>query len=264
MATGKHRWRRRSGVVSGLVGAVLVAGGGSAVGVAVASQQHAPRPSPAAAGTVGPAHLGPAKSKPSTAAPSENGALPAPASSTAPAASASPTATVEGPILTRSQPVAIDIPAIDVRSEIFNVGLNPDGTIQAPPLNGSPLTNEAAWYRYSPTPGQLGPSIIEGHIDSAAQGPSVFFRLGALKPGDKVYVTLHDGQVAVFQVSGVRQYPKNAFPTLTVYGNTNYAGLRLLTCSGQFDDSTHHYLANTVVFASLVSSHPASQGVVSG
>jgi hypothetical protein len=92
----------------------------------------------------------------------------------------------------------------------------------------------------------------------------VFFRLGSLRPGDEVFVTLSDGQVAVFGVTGVRQYPKGRFPTLTVYGNTTYPALRLLTCGGQFDDATHHYLSNTVVFASLVSSHPASKSVVGG
>ncbi len=261
MTTGQRkRWWGRRGLLSGLVGAALAAGGGSAIGVALASQQHAPRPSRAAAGTIGP---GPRAIRSKTGAKvAGNGAFPAPPTTEDPASPSA--AAVHGPSLTRSQPVAIDIPAIDVQSKIFDVGLNSDGTIQVPPLDNSPLTNEAAWYEYSPTPGQIGPSIIEGHIDSAAQGPSVFFRLGALGPGDKVYVTLADGEVAVFEVSGVRQYPKDAFPTLTVYGNVGYAGLRLITCGGQFDYATHHYSSNTVVFASLVSSHPASRGALRG
>ncbi len=102
-----------------------------------------------------------------------------------------------------------------------------------------------------------------GHIDSAATGPSVFFRLGALVPGDTADVTLADGTVAVFTVTGVRQYPKSVFPTDVVYGNTDFAGLRLITCGGAFDPTTGHYMANTVVFASLTSSYraaPASSG----
>lgn len=210
-----------------ITGLGLVAGGGSVLGLAVAAQQHAPQPDEAQAGAiqVRPGLFGPA---------------------------------VPGrPALARSLPVSISIPAIRVRSRLLYVGLNRDGTIQVPPLNDPPLTNEAAWYKYSPTPGQLGASIVEGHVDSARSGPSVFFRLGALKPGDLVDVTLADHQVAVFKITGVRRYVKSQFPTVTVYGPVGYAGLRLITCGGAFDEQTHRYTSNIVAFASLVSSHPA-------
>ena len=96
-------------------------------------------------------------------------------------------------------------------------------------------------------------------MDSASDGPSVFFRLGALDPGDLVDVTLADRQVAVFKITGVRLYPKDRFPTSAVYGDTGYAALRLITCGGGFDRRDHHYLSNVVAFASLVSSHPANR-----
>ena len=157
---------------------------------------------------------------------------------------------MQGPALTRSTPISIWIPAIGVNSSLLYVGLNPDGTIQVPPLNDLPLTNEAAWYKYSPTPGQPGPSIIEGHVDSLSAGPSVFFRLGDLKPGDLVDITLADRQVAVFRITGVRLYPKNQFPTSTVYGSTDYAALRLITCDGDFD-AQGHPVNNLIVYATL-------------
>ncbi|MGH3279341.1 MAG: class F sortase, partial [Trebonia sp.] len=157
----------------------------------------------------------------------------------------------------RSTPVAIAIPAIGVRSRLLTVGLNPDGTIQVPPLFATP--SDAAWFDGSPTPGQVGSAVIEGHIDTY-KGPSVFFRLGALRPGDTVDVTLADRTVAVFRVTGVRQYAKDNFPTLTVYGDTSYPSLRLITCGGAFDSATGHYVSNTVVFASLVAHHPAATG----
>jgi hypothetical protein len=180
------------------------------------------------------------------------GTVPAPSGAPASGFSGAP-----GPGLARSVPVSISIPAIGVRSRLLYVGLNPDGTIQVPPLDDPPLTNEAAWYKYSPTPGQVGPSIIVGHVDSAADGPSVFFRLGALRPGEQVQIILADHQVAVFMVTGVRVYPKDRFPTRTVYGTTSYPALRLITCGGSFDEQSHHYDSNVVAFASLVSSHPA-------
>jgi Sortase domain len=159
-----------------------------------------------------------------------------------------------GPVLAASAPTALAIPAIGVTSALHPLGLNPDRTVQVPPLGRD---SWAGWYRYSPSPGQLGPSIILGHIDSAAYGPGVFFRLGALRPRDTVSVTRADRTVAVFRVERVVQYPKAHFPTAEVYGNTDRAALRLITCGGTFDPSAHSYEDNIVAYASLVSSHPA-------
>lgn len=144
---------------------------------------------------------------------------------------------------------------IGVRSALLYVGLNPDGTIQVPPLDDPPVTNEAAWYEYSPTPGQPGPAIIEGHVDTASSGHSVFFRLGALRPGDMVDITLADHEVAVFKITAVRLYRTDRFPASVVYGNTGYAALRLITCGGSFDEQRHQYLSNIVAFAALASAY---------
>ena len=86
------------------------------------------------------------------------------------------------------------------------------------------------------------------------QGPAVFYRLGALRPGNHVDVRLADGTTAVFRVTGVREYAKDKFPTKIIYGPADYAALRLITCGGSFDSITRHYLSSVVVFASLVSS----------
>ncbi len=124
--------------------------------------------------------------------------------------------------------------------------------MQVPPLaRNSP----AGWYRFSPTPGELGPSIILGHVDSARYGPAVFFKLGALRPGDLVSVTRADGRVAVFAVDRVVEYAKAQFPAFEVYGNTDNAALRLITCGGRFNLSARSYEDNIVAYASLISSH---------
>lgn len=229
--------------VAGVVAGVLAVGGSGAVAWVLVSQDHAPQPGPAAAG-----HL-------------HSGGLPAPAAGRRASTSSTPSATssavpATGPVLARSLPVAIRIPAIGVSSGVQDLGLNPDGTIAVP--QPGPLYNEAAWYEYSPTPGQLGPAVVEGHVDSAAEGPSVFFRLGALVPGEHVDVTRADHTVAVFTVTAVRRYPKDAFPTAAVYGNTHRAALRLVTCGGSFDRASGHYTSNIVVFADLTASRPAS------
>jgi sortase (surface protein transpeptidase) len=128
------------------------------------------------------------------------------------------------------------------------LGLTPQDELQVP---AAPRYNDAAWYRYSPTPGSLGPAIVLGHVDSASGGPSVFFRLGDLRRGDRVSITRADDSIAVFIVDEVHTYAKDDFPTDVVYRDINHAGLRLITCGGAFDDSTGHYLDNVVVFASL-------------
>lgn len=150
-----------------------------------------------------------------------------------------------------SAPASLHIPAIEVSSPLNSVGLNPDRTMQVPAPG--PRYDQAAWYRFSPMPGELGPSVIIGHVDSAAGGPSVFYQLGALKPGERIEVTRVDRSTATFAVDAVRSYPKDAFPQQTVYGDTTSPELRLITCGGNFDASTRSYRDNTVVFASQVS-----------
>ena len=152
--------------------------------------------------------------------------------------------------------MSVDIPAIGVTSKLLHLGVNRDGTIQVPSISAA--ADKAAWYKYSATPGQIGASVIEGHVDSY-QGPAIFFRLGALQPGNTINVTLADGVTAVFRVTGVREYRKSKFPAQAIYGATNYAALHLVTCGGAFDYATGHYVSSTVVFASLISSRPARQ-----
>ncbi|MDR7299956.1 GAF domain-containing protein [Haloactinomyces albus] len=78
----------------------------------------------------------------------------------------------------------------------------------------------------------MGTSIIEGHVDSATGGPSVFYRLGALRPGQTISIDRADGTTAVLRLDHVEQYPKHAFPTRQVYAHTSTPQLRLITCGG--------------------------------
>jgi hypothetical protein len=198
--------------LAGLAGVLLILAGTLTVAAVLITQVHAPQPSRAAAGDLGPR--------------------------------------VRGPWLRRSDPVAVTIPSIGVRSRLLHLGVTRSGAIQVPSL--TTRAGDAAWFRYSVTPGQVGVSVIEGHVDNYL-GPAVFFRLGALRPGDHVDVRLADGITAVFRVNGVRQYLKARYPARVIYRPTNYAALRLITCGGAFDYQTGHYLSSTVVFASLTS-----------
>ena len=150
--------------------------------------------------------------------------------------------------LARSAPVQIRIPGIGVNAPVMKVGRDADGTVQVPPLEEHNLTG---WYEYGPAPGQRGPAVILGHVDSTT-GISVFYYLKNMHVGDNVYVTLADGKVAAFAVDGLQRVAKDAFPTASVYGKSGYPSLRLITCGGPFDKATGHYVDNVIVYAHLV------------
>ena len=150
--------------------------------------------------------------------------------------------------MSRSVPTRIRIPAIGVDSRLMQLGLTSNGTLQVPPYDKNA---PAGWYRGSPTPGQLGPAVILGHVDTYKAGPVVFYRLAQTRPGEKILVTRQDDTVAIFTVDRVANVPKNDFPRIEVYGNTDRPELRLITCGGDWNPNTHDYTDNTVVFAHL-------------
>ena len=146
-----------------------------------------------------------------------------------------------------SRPVSVRIPAIDVQLPLIELGLQSDGTLAVP--SGSQVS-KGAWFTGSPAPGATGPAVIEAHVTTAT-GKGPFFRLASLTEGDRATVRLADGSSVGFTVYRVARYPKDAFPTGDVYGNTAGPELRLITCGGEFDRSTGHFDDNTVVYARL-------------
>lgn len=178
---------------------------------------------------------------PRPAAVSSAPAAPATAAAIEPQAMATPV-----PVMARSVPVRVEVPSIGVDSGLMELGLRSDGTMEVPPE-----AFPAGWYNGAPTPGELGPAVIAGHIDWVT-GPAVFADLSAVGVDDEVVVTRADGTRAVFRVTSVGQYDKDAFPTDLVYGDLDHAGLRLITCGGSWDAEAGHYRDNTVVFAELV------------
>ncbi|MCX4545716.1 class F sortase [Streptomyces sp. NBC_01565] len=151
------------------------------------------------------------------------------------------------PALSRSEPQKIAIPSLGLSSSLETLGQNADGTMQTPK---DPAL--AGWYQPGPTPGSQGPAVIAGHVtwNGAA---AVFEKLKTMKAGDTIKVTRRDNKTATFTVDRVAEYPKAEFPTLEVYKNLDYAGLRLVTCGGDFDPKKHYYNSNVVVFARMTS-----------
>jgi hypothetical protein len=147
--------------------------------------------------------------------------------------------------MARSAPTQLRIPAIGVSSELMELGLQDDGSLEVPP-DAVP----AGWFTGAPTPGELGPAIIAGHVRWNGT-PGVFEHLTDLKVDDAIDIAREDGSTAEFRVSRVEHFAKSAFPTEAVYGDIPRAGLRLITCGG-LDPDTNTYEENVVVFAVLV------------
>ncbi|MFJ2632028.1 class F sortase [Streptomyces sp. NPDC087422] len=145
---------------------------------------------------------------------------------------------------TAARPRALAIPAIDVDTPLEPLGLTPSGALDTPSR-----PSRAGWFDAGPVPGAPGPAVLVGHVDSP-DGPAVFSRLSLLRVNDVIRVTLDDNRTVRFQVTSVRSYAKDAFPTEAVYAPRPDPQLRLITCGGRF--TGHTYLDNIVVFARLL------------
>ncbi|WP_439658085.1 class F sortase [Lentzea sp. HUAS TT2] len=173
----------------------------------------------------------------------------------APRQPTAPGTTTTGPAVTsttiattgmpRSEPTELWIPHIGARSSLIPLALNEDGTVEVPPVE-QPM--QAGWYSLGPTPGEVGPAVILGHVDGYRM-PGIFYRLRDLVPGDDVEISRADGTVIRFVVRKVDQVAKSRFPTDAVYGQTPGPELRLITCGGRFDPAARSYVDNIIAYA---------------
>ena len=148
--------------------------------------------------------------------------------------------------LPRSIPTHLEIPDINVSTDLVQIGKNADDSLEVPADS-----TIAGWYKFSPTPGEIGPAVITGHVDTYL-GPAVFFYLKDLQPGQLIRVSRQDKRVVTFRVDTVAVFDQQNFPTKEVYGDIDYAGLRLITCGGTYDVLSGHYSDNVVVYATKV------------
>jgi hypothetical protein len=140
-------------------------------------------------------------------------------------------------------PVPVRTPGIDVDAAVVDLGLDEDGTLEVPTDFGV-----TGWYTGRSVPGDIGPSVVGGHMDSQT-GLAVFFELSRLEVGDLIQIDRSDGLVAWFQIGELTLVDKDEFPTQQVYGDTAEPTLRLVTCGGDFDHSARSYRGNLIVFA---------------
>ncbi|GAA4687270.1 LPXTG-site transpeptidase (sortase) family protein [Promicromonospora umidemergens] len=242
MGFGQHSARRRRHTVVVAACAALIVVGGGAVTWAATQQVEAPPAPPAASSTT--------QEEPpaSSTAPKDGATQPSASSTPEPDAEGSSPASAVQP-LSASPPVAVRIPGIDVESPVHGLGLDAEGKLQVPT---GERYNEVAWYDGSPTPGEVGPAVLEGHVTGTGYAPSVFFELGDTRKGDLIEVDRADGTTATFEVTEVKSSPKDDFPRIDVYGATDGPELRVITCGGTFDKDAGRHLDNVIVFAKLV------------
>jgi sortase (surface protein transpeptidase) len=216
---GRHTRARRRGSSIAAAATAVCAGTGAALLALGLGQAHAPSPTSFDVSAPGPAR---------------------PVEPTAPDTAGEPAA------LGRSAPVILTVPEIDLRtSHMVELGLRQDRSLEVPRE-----WSAVGWYAQGAAPGQEGPAVLAGHLDSAT-GPAVFHRLGELRDRDTISVERADGTTVDFTVYAVERYAKDDFPTEAVYGDTSRPELRLITCGGDFDTATGHYTDNIVVFAAL-------------
>ena len=140
-------------------------------------------------------------------------------------------------------PSTLSIPGIGVHAPIVGVGLKANGAMQTPD------PGQVGWYRHGPRPGEPGPAVLVGHVDTHTD-PDVFHRLRDLRPGDELLVGRADGTTTRFRVGRLEQHPKTALPTNRIWTKAKRPLLRLITCAGSFDKATGHYRDNLIVYAS--------------
>jgi len=147
---------------------------------------------------------------------------------------------------TEARPAKVSIPALKVESDVIDLGLQSDGTMQVPPD-----AQDTGWYTNSPVPGRPGPAVLAAHVDwKGKKGP--FARLGELKQGDQVVVESVDGGKATFAIDRVETHSKDAFPSDAVYSDTDKPEIRLVTCGGSYDAAAHSYRSNVIAWGHLV------------
>lgn len=138
----------------------------------------------------------------------------------------------------------LTIPKLNESSQLVGLGLNPDKSIQVPPL-ADPM--QAGVYTKGPMPGQAGPAVVLAHINAGGK-PGFGADFHTLTAGDKINVTTPAGP-ATFAVTRTETVPKAEFPTAAVYSDTAGPELRLITCGGTLDRGAHNYLGQTIVYA---------------
>jgi hypothetical protein len=139
----------------------------------------------------------------------------------------------------------VQVPRIGVDAAVVPVTVQPDGLLAVP----ADVRTAGWWSAGAAARAPSGSVVLVGHVDSARQGPGIFFAIRTLLPGDRVILSSGDGRTAAYTVAARREYPKNVLPAEEVFDQDTPPRLVLVTCGGTFDPRTRHYSDNVVVYA---------------
>lgn len=141
-------------------------------------------------------------------------------------------------------PVHISIPKAKVDTNIVEVGITKKGNLDVP--NNY---TEVGWYKYGKRPGQIGSTVLDGHVDNGAKVPGPFKHLRDLKVGDEISVTMSDGSVFNYRVQVSEVYDTTKFPGEMVFNQTGDEYLKIITCHGKYVASKKTYDKRLIVTA---------------
>ncbi|WP_432525035.1 class F sortase [Kineococcus sp. SYSU DK006] len=140
-------------------------------------------------------------------------------------------------------PVRVRLPELGIDAPVDPVGVDAAGAVEVP-ADG----DRVGWYRWSALPGEVGSTVLVGHVDTRAEGPGALFPLARTAPGALVEVVLDDGTTRAYAVVERRSHPKAELPA-ELFSRSGPPGLVLVTCGGDFDPRTRSYADNVVVRA---------------
>jgi sortase (surface protein transpeptidase) len=153
-------------------------------------------------------------------------------------------ATAEQPVA----PVRLRIPTLDVGADVVPVGVDDEGLMEIPASG-----QEVGWYRFGPAPGATaGSTVLASHVNTRAEGDGVLARLGDLREGDTVVVTLQDGTEVDYTVTGRRTVDKTELDGGALFDRAGPARLAIVTCGGPWQEERSSYRDNVVVLAEPV------------
>lgn len=167
--------------------------------------------------------------------------------SVAPAAFApTKSASVTNKMIYYGLPMRLKIPAIGIDTSIESLGLTPQGDMDAP---AGP--DNVGWYKYGAIPGDSGSAVLDGHVVGPRGEEGVLFNLHKLQVGDTISVIDGKSQIISFTVREIRSYNQGEQHS-EVFSAQDKPHLNIITCSGDWSPSQHHYLERLVVFTDLI------------
>src|SRR5262249_51189690 len=140
-------------------------------------------------------------------------------------------------------PAQFTIPVLGVTATIEHVGLDKDSNMDIPKDY-----HNVAWFKPGTIPGNPGNAAIDGHLDWYGVPQAVFFYIGTLKPGDRVYVRDDRGRDRAFVVTKQGECSWQNCPLREIFGPTTGVHLNLITCSGTFSRTSGQYDKRLVVY----------------